>query len=459
MRLRDNCERATVSFCNFENRVNYEDQNIFQIEAVAAHPGFHRVRFCSFKNFSGNPDTGASNSGDDGVEPIRIGSKSDSQNSSKTIVENCYFTQCNGDDEVISAKASDCIYRFNTLDTNPMGELVLRHGDRAVVYGNFFLNGESGVRIREGSDHKVFNNYFTGLTSNSINLQASPPDANRPGVDIRVEDAIIAFNTFVNTDWIELGDNDSANDPLNTVIINNIFDETTNSSYFLDPTGTEIWAGNISNNSDDLFQSGDEAASVISTFTQTSDLSQERNAEGFYQLSSASIAIDAAVDNAVFPFSTITDLTFDNTIAEDITLGSRDADFDQKDVGAYEFSATTAVNVFVNEDNTGPSYLMPGAVLSSNDFGIVNAVNPVAVYPNPIIDNQINLLFNLSTSATVNIDLFDISGRKIITSNQFVLPNGPKVMLDLQIPTGIYVLQITNSDTKQVISVQKIIKQ
>ena len=51
----------------------------------------------------------------------------------------------------------------NTFENNTKAELVLRHGSEAVVYGNFFLNGKGGVRVREGQDHYIFNNYFYEL--------------------------------------------------------------------------------------------------------------------------------------------------------------------------------------------------------------------------------------------------------------------------------------------------------
>jgi len=76
MRIRDSSQYSTVSYCNFENRLNYADQNIFQIDAAQDQPGFHKVRYCSFKNFTG--DTENDTNGDDGVEPIRTGSSSQS---------------------------------------------------------------------------------------------------------------------------------------------------------------------------------------------------------------------------------------------------------------------------------------------------------------------------------------------------------------------------------------------
>jgi len=87
---------ATIKNCNFEHRVNNPDQNIVSILINENQPGFHKIQFCSFKNFDGEPD-GSGSVGDAGVEPIRIGVSTTSMYESKSIVEYCYFTQCNGD--------------------------------------------------------------------------------------------------------------------------------------------------------------------------------------------------------------------------------------------------------------------------------------------------------------------------------------------------------------------------
>ena len=348
MRIRDSSQYTNVSYCNFENRINYADQNIFQIDAAESQPGFHNISFCSFKNFTGDPVN--ETNGDDGVEPIRTGASSQSQYSSRTIVEYCYFTSCNGDDEVISGKASDCVYRYNTLEANN-GEIVLRHGNRAKVYGNFFFNNETGVRVREGSDHIIYNNYFNGLTDRSIDLQSSEGD-------LRVQNVIIANNTFVDTQRVELGDGNETNDPLNTVLINNLFEGSTTSAYLRDAPNTAdntvYLFGNIALDSDPFGIDGTTDDQVLVYTEEQLAL----NADGFFQLSETSaVSIDASVNNTdIFPFPLIEGLDYDNTLALDLLLNNRDA---LKDVGAQEFSPSAQVIAHVNEDNTGPSYLMP----------------------------------------------------------------------------------------------------
>src|SRR6185436_6383547 len=81
------------------------------------------------------------------------------------VLELNLFRETAGDPETISIKSSDNVLRWNTLRSNP-GELVLRHGNRNQVYGNYIL-GEGnakagGIRVC-GSDHRIFNNYVADV--------------------------------------------------------------------------------------------------------------------------------------------------------------------------------------------------------------------------------------------------------------------------------------------------------
>lgn len=457
MRIRNTSQYTNVSYCNFENRVNYADQNIFQIDANETQPGFHTVRFCSFKNFTGDP-VNATN-GDDGVEPIRTGSSSQSLYSLRTIIEYCYFTGCNGDDEVISGKASDCIYRYNTLEANE-GEIVLRHGNRGVVYGNFFLNGEAGVRVREGSDHIIFNNYFSGLTDKSIDLQASEGD-------VRVQNVVIAHNTFVDTQRVEFGDADELNDPLNTTFINNISEITGSSSYFKDIPDTNGNTVNFFNNivfdSDNIFRD-DEVVDIAITDAEIKTYSTAQfvvNTPGFYQLSESSTeAIDNSVDNADhFPFMPIEQVTYDNTNAMDILLSNRDTSNNMKDIGAQEYSATAIVQPHVTAENTGPSYFHEDPALDIVDFEEL-PTQKFSIYPNPAINDYINFSFNIEEESKVRVDVYDISGKKVSSLINTNFEAGNHTFSNqLNFEAGLYLLHIqlkTNNSITQ--SIEKILK-
>ncbi len=330
--IREAAEFNTISYCNFENRTFIGDQNILSVLVSPNKPGYHTIRHCSFKNFKGTTP-----GGDAGVEPIRIGLSSQAEYISRTTVEYCYFTQCNGDSEIISHKSKQNVYRYNTFKDNPYGELVLRHGDEGIVYGNFFLDGYGGVRIKEGQDHVVFNNYFSGITSRAINLQNYSADP--------LQRILIAYNTIVNSEEVTLGGSGSY-PPSNVTIANNIFYNPL-SALINDPTGHEIWLGNMY-----YGQLGIAPSEGI----VESNPELELNSEGYYQISSGSPAIHSAQTG--YPAITeITGLDIDHNIMLDIMKQIRPSDIRLKDVGCNEYSSSIALKPHATDSNTGPEYL------------------------------------------------------------------------------------------------------
>ena len=116
LRIREASQYVNVTYCNFENRLNLDDQNILSILVDATNPGYHKIQHCSFKNFDGTGN-------DLGIEPIRIGLSTQADQISRSLVEYCYFTQCNGDGEIISSKAGQNVYRFNTFENKSQGRI------------------------------------------------------------------------------------------------------------------------------------------------------------------------------------------------------------------------------------------------------------------------------------------------------------------------------------------------
>ncbi|SHG51405.1 Chondroitinase B [Salegentibacter echinorum] len=320
--------RTTISYCNFENRINRADQNILSI-LVDDEPGYHKIQYCSFKNFSG---TG----GDMGVEPIRIGVSTQAHLDSRTIVEYCYFENCDGDSEIISNKAAQNVIRYNTFIDNKKGELVLRHGDEAIVYGNFFLNNKGGIRIREGQNHFIYNNYFSGLTGRAINLQNDPSDP--------LDSIHFYFNTVVDSKEILLGGNGD-HPPQHVVFANNIFAKPKD-VLFDDPTGNEKWMGNI--------YWGKPGIDTVYGLKNLDPCLME-NSHGYFQLNKKSPAIDAAISG--FPaIPQIEGLDFDD-LELDIMKQTRPDAIPQQDIGASEFPNTVNVQPHATQFNTGPAYI------------------------------------------------------------------------------------------------------
>lgn len=329
------CRRNIISYCNFENRLNLVDQNILSV-LVDDEPGFHKIQHCSFKNFDGI-------GGDMGIEPIRIGVSSQGHLDSRTLVEYCYFTRCNGDGEIISHKSRQNVYRYNTFEDNPLSELVLRHGDEGIVYGNFFLNNRGGIRIREGSDHFIYNNYFEGIQDRSIFIMNDPVDP-PSGVHIY-------HNTFVNSEELRLGGSGS-NPPTNITLANNVFADPLDQLLY-DNTGNESWISNVS--------FGKLGIDLPDAGLLEIDPLLYLNTEGYFQPEVNSPLISAS--GADYPLVPLyPGMEYDHEIMLDIMKESRAETIPARAIGASEYSPLVSVKPHATESNTGPSYLFDNLV-------------------------------------------------------------------------------------------------
>lgn len=144
---------------------------------------------------------------DNGGEDMRIGDSKTSFTRGFNIIEYNYFEDLRLEPEVISNKSCDNIYRFNTFMGND-GALVLRHGQRCFVYGNYF-NGKTGRGTSGGiriinADQTVFNNYLENLEGGKENMKA--PITIMSGLVgsalneyYPASNAIVAYNTVVNS--------------------------------------------------------------------------------------------------------------------------------------------------------------------------------------------------------------------------------------------------------------------
>lgn len=130
---------------------------------VSDRPNYHRI---DHNYFAGRPPLGRN-----GGEIIRMGTDQWSMHDSYTVVEENVFVHCDGEIEIISNKSTNNTIA-NNLFYESKGMLTLRHGNKANVYGNYFIgnqkNGTGGIRII-GEDHRIVNNYFQGLTGTGLN--------------------------------------------------------------------------------------------------------------------------------------------------------------------------------------------------------------------------------------------------------------------------------------------------
>lgn len=91
---------------------------------------------------------------------IQIGLSGRSMDSSFCVIEYNLFIKTAGENEgAICAKSCNNMIRFNTFGEGS-DEVSLRHGNKSLVYGNYFINA-TGLRF-SGDDHLIFGNHFQG---------------------------------------------------------------------------------------------------------------------------------------------------------------------------------------------------------------------------------------------------------------------------------------------------------
>ena len=186
-------KKNTVEYCYFGGKTNEGTTLVIWPDDEYSINNEHVV----IRNYFGYRPTLGVNGG----ETIRIGTSDVCSNISASVVEGNYFERCNGENEIISNKSGGNQFINNTF-FECEGSLTLRHGNKAIVSGNWFLGNEKkntgGVRvINEG--HRIFNNYFYQLRGKEFRsalaimnaIPNSPPSGYAP-----VKDVIVANNTF-----------------------------------------------------------------------------------------------------------------------------------------------------------------------------------------------------------------------------------------------------------------------
>jgi poly(beta-D-mannuronate) lyase len=241
--------RNRVENCSFAGK---PDVGATLIVWVTDVPGEHVIR----RNWFGPRKPLGKNGG----ETIRVGTSDVSLLVNRTIVEENWFEECDGEVETISNKSCENIYRHNVFD-RCSGTITLRHGNRCLVDGNMFLGqgkrGSGGVRVI-GEDHRVVNNYFAGLQGDEARAALSFMNG-VPNGELheyaQVKRALVAFNTVVDCK-VPLaigitGTKTATLPPENCVIANNAF--STAKRPLIDPSGPMPgwqWVGNLQQSSD-----------------------------------------------------------------------------------------------------------------------------------------------------------------------------------------------------------------
>jgi len=404
IQLAPESQYCEISYCNIENKPATAIIGCtVQINTSPTFPGYHKIRYCSFKNFPGG-------GGDYGNEPIRIGLSTEGTNTSAAVVEYCYFENTGmGDSETISLKCMGNVVRYCTFNNNPEGQLVFRHGKRNTAYGNFFINS-GGIRVKEGQNHMIYNNYFHGAVNQSslelMNYDVDPLD-----------NIFVYHNTFYKPGVIEFGGT-GLNPPTNVKFVNNIIYKTSG-TILSDLSNNISFFGNLYNGGASL---GRTSTSVE---FQNIDPQLVLNSSACYGLSSTSPAIDASygtytniLDNP--------DVDDDSGILLDFEGQSRPTDKTLKDIGCDEYTTGTIINHPLVLTDVGPSYLGgPGSKL--NQTITFNALplktvgnidfNPVATASSGLTVTYTSSNSSIATIVSGNIHISG-AGTSIITAFQ-----------------------------------------
>lgn len=363
-----NSHHNELSYCNFEGKPVDPVETINSAVQLSISPTvapYYKIHHCTFLNF---PGVG----GDQGNEPIRIGLGVEQNNYSGSIVEYCYFENTGlGDSETISLKSTYNIIRYNTFNNNPLGQLVFRTGNHNSAYGNFFINS-GGIRIKEGGNHMVFNNYFEGAVKMSAIELANFKLNQKTKVGNALDTIYLYHNTFYKSGDLDFGGSEEA-PPQNVIFANNLLYKE---------TGTLL--SNINKNVkyiNNLFY-GSASIGIAASANQFKNVptALKLNTGGYYSLFENSPAINAAKDN--YPAIDINPISNnDPKISLDIEGQPRPADKLQKDVGADEFTTAPILNAPLKLTQTGPTYLQ-GLTRKPDTTAVSAFIKPTSNFEN-----------------------------------------------------------------------------
>jgi poly(beta-D-mannuronate) lyase len=232
LRVDAKSRKIEIDHCLFEKKENNRKENkgcqVLRVDLTNKKEA-HHIHHNHFRDI---PKGKASN----GYETLQLITQRNPFNpkggDTGNVIEYNLFERCDGEPEVISVKSNGNLLRGNTF-SYCRGELVLRHGHRNVVIGNWFFGGSGGVRL-QGRDQVVVNNYFDRLKGPGLAMMDGTPD----DLYVRIERALVAHNTFVNCDrTFTIGLNHSSHPdgtvPRTCTIANNIFYQEKEAKYGL----------------------------------------------------------------------------------------------------------------------------------------------------------------------------------------------------------------------------------
>ncbi|MFI5806100.1 chondroitinase-B domain-containing protein [Streptomyces sp. NPDC051561] len=275
-------------------------------------------------------------SGENGGEPIRLGASNWALSDSKAKVEYNLFERCDGDPEAISVKSSANTVRYNTV-RDSLGGIVLRHGNRNRVEGNYLLDGKDGIRLY-GNDHIIVNNYVSGLSGTAMVVGSGSTRDHNPDEtkeERRGNDAcdrvVIVHNSLLNNAKTLEGETRTYA-PQNVVVADNLLVGTSGNLVAMGATSGFTWQTNM------LWGSAANGNIPSGGFTRA-DPKLVQGQDGVLRLSSGSPAIGAATLSST-------------AVADDIDGDPRGS---ARDIGADEYATAPALRHPLTAADVGPN--------------------------------------------------------------------------------------------------------
>ncbi len=294
----------------------------------------HQILNNYFYNYE-KRDSSTQNAGDS--ETIRVGASSYQAFNANVNVQGNYFNKSDGENEIITNKSANNIYKNNTFRAC-RGSLVLRHGANATVEGNYFLGenveGTGGVRISD-SNHLIFNNYFQDLINVNAQAQWNNGITFLGGSDTsggssngyqKTDNVLITHNTFYNVNSpLYFNTSKGSTDPTGT-FSNNLFYTTLTSII----TGDFSSLGSGLTFENNIYEGTSLGASLTTSEFSMGSIGFSADGESFLPSNSG----DAA-DSAI---ATSPEILFDIAGLNRPSTG--------KDIGANEVSGATGTTSF-----------------------------------------------------------------------------------------------------------------
>ena len=404
---------------------------------LSATPNYHRI---DHNHFGLRPPLGVN-----GGETIRVGTSDWSMYDSYTVVEQNLFEECNGEAEIISSKSCGNIYRNNTF-RRCQGALTLRHGNRCLVEGNFFfgegVSNTGGIRVI-GEDHRVQNNYLTGLKGTGYRATIAVMNG-KPNSLLneyyQVKRASIVFNTLVgNSSSIDVGVGKSTDltlPPEDCVIANMVVTSTSGPLVRFTDTPLNLrWEGNV-------FYGASLGITQPGGIVIADPQLAAADPYGLRRPGALSPVLDAAVG------------TYD-TVTQDMDGQDRSG---LKDIGADEVSALPVLHVPLTAADVGPvsPVTAVGPEHSSLNPGDGRAIPEDDIlyppYPNPF-NPETTLRFAAAGSGHAALDVYSVSGEHVAALFRGAVAGGQvaTVVFDASgLASGVYVLVLTRGTSRAV---------